>query len=103
MSASILIFPILEFGAGPIFGFPSSSLGRRAVVLLVTSLLPGQSFHELFERVNVPADQVFRHTGERVAVVSRCEDGRRHELTRDELRERVGSVAAWLEEVETCR
>jgi hypothetical protein len=44
LSASILIFPILEFGAGPIFGFPSSSLGRRAEVLLVISLLRGNRF-----------------------------------------------------------
>ncbi len=43
-------------------------------------------------------DQVFAHTGGRVAVVSRCEDGQRVELSRDELRDRVGSVAGWLED-----
>ena len=44
------------------------------------------------------ADQVFAHTGDQPAVVSRCEGGRRLELSRDELRARACSVAGWLED-----
>jgi acetoacetyl-CoA synthetase len=42
-------------------------------------------------------DQVLAHEGQQVAVVARCEDGARQELSRDELRDRVGAVAGWLE------
>ncbi len=60
---------------------------------------PGMPGAEWFPgaRLNY-ADQVFAHTGDQPAVVSRCEGGRRLELSRDELRARAGSVAGWLED-----
>ncbi|MGV9422769.1 acetoacetate--CoA ligase [Streptomyces sp. NPDC003656] len=42
------------------------------------------------------AEQALRHTGERTAIVAVSEGGHRHEVTRDELRDRVASLAHWL-------
>ncbi|MEW2318170.1 acetoacetate--CoA ligase [Streptomyces bauhiniae] len=42
------------------------------------------------------ADQALRHTGDRTAIVAVSEGGHRKEVTRDELRRRVASLAHWL-------
>ncbi|TQC43411.1 hypothetical protein EEB14_43050 [Rhodococcus sp. WS4] len=67
---------------------------RPATRVLADDAMPGA---EWFPGATLNyTDQALRHTGEKTAIVAVSEGGHRHEVTRDELRNQVASLAHWL-------
>ncbi|QSE81362.1 acetoacetate--CoA ligase [Rhodococcus koreensis] len=67
---------------------------QQATRVLADDAMPGA---EWFPAATLNyADQALRHTGDRTAIVAVSEGGHRHEVTRDELRNQVASLAHWL-------
>ncbi|NMO32713.1 acetoacetate--CoA ligase [Streptomyces sp. GMY01] len=67
---------------------------QRATRVLADDTMPGALW---FPGATLNyAEQALRHTGEQAAIVAVSENGHRHEVSRDELRRRVASLAHWL-------